>query len=105
MINKELVAVLERQGKDYANEGNKFENFEKMANLLSIKPEQSFIFYLSIKITRLVELYRESKEPSNESVEDTLLDLIGYATLFRAYRSKIKLSVQDDGNRRREAKA
>lgn len=82
------LEIIAKKGADYANEDNRFINFEKLANLNDLTPQRAFCFYLGIKIARLTELYKGKKQPKNESVEDTLLDLINYAVLFIAYNKK-----------------
>jgi hypothetical protein len=85
---KQLSDILNKKFDDYANEDNGFSNFEKMSNLLEQDVKEVFVFYMSIKIARLVELIKRNKEPKNESIEDTINDLIGYSVLFKSYINK-----------------
>lgn len=82
---KEVTA---RKGADYANTSNRFINFEKLAHMNSLTTEQAFCFYLGIKLARLTELFGAQKTPRNESVEDTIEDMINYAVLFYAFLRK-----------------
>jgi hypothetical protein len=88
-IYTKAKTILESKGHDYSNDGNRFANFEKVASVMNMTPEQAFVFYLSIKVTRLSELFGNNKKPNNESIEDTLIDLINYAILFYSYRTKM----------------
>jgi len=90
--NKEFDAVLRLMGElhdkkahDYAKDANRYSNFESAAEVADITPERVFLVMIGIKIARIRELL-SGKEPLNESLDDTILDLAVYASIWRAYR-------------------
>lgn len=91
--NDESMELLKKKGHDYAGK-DIFQNFKQMfdlCNTLKIdftKPESIHMFYIILKIQRICNLIFTDKKPSNESIEDTLIDLTNYVNLFHA---RIKL--------------
>ena len=48
--------------------------------------EEGIIVRSSDKFSRIKHLNKETKQPANESINDTWLDIAGYAILARMYR-------------------
>ena len=76
---------------DYASGGtageNPFANFSRVEDMGITSTEQGFLVRMTDKMSRLSTFTRAGKlEVADESVEDTLLDLINYAVLFAAYQ-------------------
>lgn len=66
------------------------ENFKRSAELSSwFKNEQdkSYVILIGTKLARLGSLL-DSKEPNNESIDDTFLDLINYCALWMERRTE-----------------
>ena len=78
------LATLERKSHDYANDGDVLKNFKESSKIASITPVQSILVLVGTKISRLTELVTTEKISKNESVEDTILDLINYLLLLKA---------------------
>lgn len=75
---------------DYASGGtageNPFANFSRVEDMGITSTEQGFLVRMTDKMSRLSTFTRAGKlEVADESVEDTLLDIINYAVLFAAY--------------------
>lgn len=84
--------IIVRKGHDYAADDNLFSNFEFTGYVLDIAVRRgirgrdlSCLCLMMTKIARLLELLG-GKEPNNESIEDTALDLANYAILLAAMR-------------------
>jgi hypothetical protein len=79
-----LGRTLSAKGDDYAGEGNAFDNFEFSADFANLDDaEYCLRMELGKKFKRLRNLFRQP--PKNEPIEDTLLDIAGYALIYRAY--------------------
>lgn len=92
-----------RKSNDYAQEGNPFSNFERSGHIASWfndPVDKAFVILIGVKLARLAEL-RNGKEPKNESIFDTFLDLGTYCFLWGSYvvrSSKNKILVCPDCN-------
>lgn len=82
---------------DYAQEGNRYSNFETAAHLASQfpdGPDKVFATLMGVKLARLSELLTTQKTPKHESIEDTFLDLCNYGVLWWTWRSRTHLANQ-----------
>ena len=80
-ITGEMLALTTKKNADYANENDAFANFRTFGEL-------GILVRMSDKFARLkTALYdRKSMSASDETVEDTILDLATYAILLLSYR-------------------
>lgn len=77
-----------RKNSDYAGSGGEsaFANFTRVEVLGVATTEQGFLTRMSDKFCRLATFCREGKlSVTDESVYDTLIDLINYSCLLAAY--------------------
>lgn len=88
---QECLTIVQSKAKDYANDNDCFCNFKHIASMSKLPVWQTFMVFMCCKIARLNELLSSSKEPNNESIEDSLKDLINYAALLSVW-----LKVQDN---------
>jgi hypothetical protein len=84
------LGLCRRKNNDYASGGtqgeNPFANFSRVEDMGITSTEQGFLVRMTDKMSRLSTFTRAGKlEVADESVEDTLLDIINYAVLFAAY--------------------
>jgi len=65
-------------------DANPHENFERANELISWFPPEykSYAAHIGTKLTRLGSLLSSNREPNNESLEDTYLDLVTYCGLM-----------------------
>lgn len=77
------VELMRRKSNDYAEGGDAFLNFKTAAQIAGISPEQTLLTLLGMKMSRLTQLISKGKKAKNESVEDTMLDIINYVVLLR----------------------
>lgn len=79
------LAALETKKHDYSKAEDEFSNFRFSAEIAKVKPEQSMLILVGTKTARLSELIA-GKEPKNESINDTIMDLVNYLVILKAYR-------------------
>ena len=84
-----LKQVLIRKRNDYATEDvlSNFKRNSKMAETLNIdmtKPEGYALFMVAMKLDRICNILFTEKQPKNESLSDSFIDLIGYTLLASA---------------------
>jgi hypothetical protein len=82
LLNR-CIELLRSKSHDYAEGGDAFVNFKTAAQVAGISPEQTLLTLLGMKISRLTQLVAKGKKAKNESVEDTMLDIINYVLLLR----------------------
>jgi hypothetical protein len=75
---------------DYTSSSDNHENFKRSAELASwFKNEQDkpYIILIGTKLARLSSLL-DVKEPNNESIDDSFMDLINYCALWAERRTE-----------------
>jgi hypothetical protein len=85
-LDSKLIQVLRSKGEDYAGEDvlSNFKQVSEAAKVLNInvdEPTNYALFMCILKIARLSNLINNNKVPNNEGIEDSFIDLIGYAKL------------------------
>lgn len=86
-ITETASKLLISKNEDYANETDIFQNFEHVAQLvktynIDLTTRRGVKnFYILIKFDRYMNLENSKKEPSNESVMDTIVDMLNYMIL------------------------
>jgi hypothetical protein len=94
-IDEKLLQVLRSKGEDYAGEDvlSNFKQVSEAAKVLNInvdEPTNYALFMCILKIARLSNLINNNKVPNNEGIEDSFIDLIGYAKLaYCNFKDKI----------------
>jgi len=87
-----MKEIHESKSHDYAKDNDPFSNFKRSAEIAAVSPNIVFQVMIGIKIARLEELLR-GKEPKNESIEDSFIDLANYCVLWGAfYKGKEEIS-------------
>ena len=77
------------KGDDYAN-SDRLSNFKLAGNICGLTPEQNCLSLIATKVARLGVLISGESKPNNESVDDSIIDLISYGTLLYMLRSEDK---------------
>lgn len=77
-----MKVMLTKKWDDYAGDTDPLANFRNSAEGSGITTIQSIHNQLLIKVNRLNNLLGDNKAPKCESIADTLLDLIGYASIL-----------------------
>lgn len=76
-----MAAILFSKGDDYANE-DRLSNFKLAGNICGLTPDQNCLSLIATKVARLGVLLKSDKNPNNESIRDSILDLANYAALL-----------------------
>jgi len=79
-IVDEIKHTMFRKGNDYANE-DRLSNFKLAGNILGLSASQNCLSLIATKVARLGVLIK-GNEPNNESIDDSILDLICYSCLL-----------------------
>lgn len=80
-LNKELSNVLLKKGNDYANE-DRLSNFKLSGELVQSSAKEACLTLIATKVGRLGSLIKCNKTPNNESISDSIKDLINYGYLL-----------------------
>jgi len=84
------LEIMKNKNNDYADTDDVFYNFKETAKIAGIKPSQVVLVQLGNKLARLNQLIGKDKEPLNEALSDTLLDIINYTLLLRGILNEQK---------------
>lgn len=76
-----MKAVLEAKSADYAQEQDVLSNFKTAGAICQLTSSQQCLSMIATKIARLGVLL-SGKDPKNEPIEDSVLDLINYSFLL-----------------------
>ena len=80
-ITTQMKETLFKKGNDYSNE-DRLSNFKLAGAICGLKAEQNCLSLIATKVARLGVLLNSDKEPNNESVQDSVLDLANYSILL-----------------------
>lgn len=89
-VCQKMLDIHERKSHDYAQEGNKFSNFERasiISSWFNDPTDRVFATLIGIKLARLAELLN-GKEALNEPTEDSFIDCANYVALWLMERSR-----------------
>lgn len=76
-----ISTIILSKGDDYANE-DRLSNFKLAGAICGISTEINCLSLIATKVARLGVLLNTDDKPNNESVEDSILDLINYSILL-----------------------
>jgi hypothetical protein len=86
---KRGIEIIERKNNDYAGSDDPFRNF-KSAEVVNVSPDRAILVRILDKVARLGNLLSKEASVTDESFEDTCLDLINYAAILKAYKEDEK---------------
>jgi hypothetical protein len=75
------TSVLLSKGNDYSDE-DRLSTFKEVGRISQLSPEEVCLVFLGTKLTRLTNLLKNNKEPNNESINDSILDMANYCILL-----------------------
>ena len=90
-VFKHCLAILEQRSAKYASQDKPFENFEASADEAETTVSQGIMIRFGDKKTRLKKALAELRETgqitefSDESLEDTICDMINYLAILRVW--------------------
>jgi len=79
-IVAEIKQTMFKKGNDYANE-DRLSNFKLAGSIVGLSASQNCLSLIATKVARLGVLLKGS-EPNNESIDDSILDLVCYSCLL-----------------------
>ncbi len=82
---QQMLRMHEKKQKDYASSSDPYSNFKEAAAFAGCSVDTVFAVLIGIKGARLKELLTSGKQPNNESIQDTRLDMAVYAALQASY--------------------
>lgn len=92
---RKAYELMQRKNHDYAGRGGEspFANFTRCESMGICTTEQGFLVRMTDKMSRLSSFIEAGTlQVKDESVEDTILDIINYAVLFQSYLQEKKES-------------
>jgi hypothetical protein len=97
VLCKQARDLMDKKNRDYAgNDGKEpFANFTRVEAMGICSTEQGFMVRLTDKMSRLSSIIASGKTSvTNETFEDTMVDVINYIVLLSAYRQEKQLLKQ-----------
>jgi len=84
---KVALELATKKNRDYAGIGDPFHNF-KNAEVVGVPVERGIMVRMMDKMARISQLLDNEAEVKDESIYDTITDLINYAAILKAYREQ-----------------
>jgi hypothetical protein len=97
-----MIDITKKKNHDYAGEGtDPFKNFRQVEHLGVCSVEQGFLTRMSDKMSRITTFVQKGiLQVSDESVDDTILDLSNYCILMLGYiESKREKAMHEEKKR------
>lgn len=76
--------ICEAKNKDYANDTDAFQNF-KIFETIGVKVEQGIMMRILEKLIRVRNLTEREAQVKDESIKDTIIDIINYLAILLTY--------------------
>ena len=84
----DCITTMEKKNKDYAHDGDAFANF-RFAEMVNVPVGKAILVRMSDKLARISNCIDKGEVAvKEESVKDTLADLINYTAILSAYLSQ-----------------
>ena len=80
----ECYLLAEKKNSDYADNDNPFKNFE-MSTQVGVTPPRAILVRISDKLSRVSNLLDKPASVADESISDTLNDIINYTAILKVY--------------------
>ena len=80
--------IMQNKNDDYSQKDNPFSNFEFIALMLDISVEEAIFSRMMDKVARLKQCLRKGVSVKDETIEDTLMDLVNYSVILAGYLKK-----------------
>lgn len=83
----ELISISEgiliKKGSDYSND-DALSNFKQVAEITQVSVETVALVLIGVKVARLGNLFKKDGNAVNESINDSVIDLLNYSILLDA---------------------
>lgn len=90
IFQSQMKEILVRKSSDYSH-GDALSNFKTTAQITQTSTPSTVLNLIGIKVARLGVLINQSKDPKNEAIEDTLIDLANYTFLLSCVLKDAKI--------------
>jgi hypothetical protein len=90
------VKIVQAKNADYANNADPFKNF-RFAELVGVDPRRGILIRMTDKLARVSNLLDKEAAVKDEAIQDTLLDLINYTAILKAFLEEGKNNGQEKG--------
>lgn len=84
-IYNDALDIVKKKNHDYASTEDPFKNFRN-SEMVGVRVERGILVRILDKISRISNLIDRDAKVKDESIEDTLIDVINYSALLLAYR-------------------
>ena len=74
--------IMLKKGNDYTSTSDRLDNFKVAGRVAGISPEQNCLSLIATKVARIGSLLHQDRTPDNESINDSIGDLINYGFLL-----------------------
>lgn len=81
---KQCLEISARKNNDYAKDDDPFRNF-KISEVVGVPVERGIMVRMMDKVSRIANSLDTELLVKDETVEDTLNDLVNYAAILKAY--------------------
>lgn len=81
---QKCIDIVRKKNQDYAKGSDPFANF-RFSQLINIPVEEAIMVRALDKMARIGNLLHKQNSVLDETVEDTICDLINYLAILRAY--------------------
>lgn len=81
LLFERLSKITADKGDDYAS-GDRLSNFKLAGEICQITPSQQCLSLIATKVARLGSLLKDGRKAKNESIDDSVIDLMNYAALL-----------------------
>lgn len=78
---KDAHGIMIKKNKDYASDGQPFSNF-KGCEIIGVEYKKGILVRVLDKIKRVSNLLEKDPDVKDESIEDTLLDIMNYTNII-----------------------
>lgn len=80
-FQSKMTETILNKGNDYAN-ADRLSNFKLAGSISGLSPQLNCLSLIATKVARLGVLLNSEDSPNNESVRDSILDLVNYGALL-----------------------
>lgn len=80
----ECLEIASLKNQDYTGDGDPYRNF-RFAELVGVGVERAILVRMSDKLARISNILDKEAKVKDETIADTLSDLINYTAILKAY--------------------
>ncbi len=80
--------IMQNKNDDYSQKDDPYLNFKLIALMLDISPEEAMFSRMTDKYSRLKVCLKKGVSVKEETLEDTLIDIVNYSVLLAGYLKK-----------------